>query len=102
MSMSEFESQVDAEQSVLTDLIDKEVVLDTRGPLLYVGKLVLVNSVFYRLEEADVHDIVEGRASKEIYLIDACKNGVKQNRKSVFVRRTEVVSISLLEDVVVY
>ena len=100
--MSDFESQVEAEQSALTDLIGKDVVLDTRGPILYVGRLALVDGVFYRLEEADVHDIVEGRASKEIYLIDARKNGVKKNRKSVFVRHSEVVSISLLEDVVAY
>lgn len=92
----------DAESTELEGFVGQDVVLDTRGELIYIGKLVKVLGSFYELEDADVHDVVSGRTSKELYILDARKHGVKKNRKNVYVRKVEIVSISRLSDVIEY
>ena len=84
----------------LAGLLDKDVVLDTRGPIVYLGTLSLVDAFFFTLVDVDVHDMLDGRTPKEKYILDARKSGIKINRARVLVRRDEVVSFSLLEDVI--
>jgi hypothetical protein len=91
-----------AEKEELAPFLDQNVVLDTRGELLYIGKLKAAGDWFLELVEADVHDLHESRTSKELYVLEAAKFGVKKNRHSVHVRKVEVVSISRLSDVVIY
>jgi|SRR3954469_20067521 hypothetical protein len=90
------------DQGELSSFIGVDIVLDTRGELLYMGKLVRILHGFYELEDADVHDIVTGRTSKELYIMDARKHGIKKNRSRVLVRKVEVVSLSKLADVIEY
>jgi len=77
-------------------------VLDTRGPLVYLGRLENADEQFFTLVEVDVHDMAEGRTTKEKYVLEARKYGIKKNRAAVIVRRDEVVSLSRLEDVIEY
>ena len=86
----------------LESYMDQNVVLDTRGELLYLGKLTKIFENMYELSDADVHDVVAGRTSKELYIMDARKHGIKKNRAKVLVRKVEVVSISKLADVLEY
>lgn len=88
--------------SAIAPLVGREVVLDTRGPIVYIGRLESADDHFVTLADVDVHDMLDGRTPKEKYILDARKFGVKQNRRRVFVRREEVVSLSLLEDVIEY
>jgi hypothetical protein len=90
------------EREELQGFVDQDVVLDTRGELLYVGKLRHVGEWFLELVDADVHDLMESRTSKELYILEAAKFGIKKNRHSVHVRKVEVVSISKLSDVIIY
>jgi hypothetical protein len=90
------------ESKELEGYLNVEVVLDTRGELLYLGKLSQILDGFYELVDADVHDCYGGRTSKELYIMDAKKYGVKKNRSRVLVRRVEVLSISKLSDVLEY
>lgn len=91
-----------SEQDTLGAWFGKDVVIDTRGPLIYVGRLAAVDGFYFALEDVDVHDMHDGHTPKEKYILDARKYGVKKNRARVFVRREEVVSLSLLEDVIDY
>jgi hypothetical protein len=91
-----------ADHIELEGFLEKDVVLDTRGPIIYLGRLVKVHDHFYELADADVHDVIEGRTSKELYIMEARKHGVKKNRKRVVVRKIEIISISRLEDVIEY
>lgn len=90
------------DQDELAEFLGQDVVLDTRGELLYVGKLAKIGHWFFTLEGADVHDLPNSRTSKEVYLIEAAKYGIKKNRHSVVVRKAEVVSLSLLSQVILY
>jgi len=81
--------------------IGRRIVLDTAGPILYLGTLEKVSPAGVWLTEADVHDCRDGHASKEVYLIEAGRHGVTPNRRRVFVLAGSVFSVSALEDIVI-
>lgn len=89
-----------SETSDLSNLVGQEVVLDTAGPMVYLGTLDEATPEGYWLSEADVHDRSEGQASKELYIIEAQVHGIRANRKRVFVLASTVVSLSRLADIV--
>lgn len=117
-SQDETSEEKDIEDAVLADmplpknrgpeanevghLIGEDVVLDTRGEILYIGRLVAIAEYFYVLKDADVHDLVHGRTSKEIYILESFKYGVKKNRRNVYVRSNEILSLSALRDIIEY
>lgn len=84
--------------------IGRRVVLDTQGPLIYIGRLEAFDERGYWLTDADVHDRHDGHSGKERYINEAHeleKTGSRHvNRRRVFVERQAVVSVSALEDVV--
>ncbi len=88
----------------LEQFVGRCVVLDTQGPLVYIGLLEAIEERGYWLAEADVHDRDEGHSTKEKYVNDAGllhRAGTRQiNRRRVFVERSAIVSISALDDVV--
>jgi hypothetical protein len=77
----------------------EEVVLDTQGPLIYIGRLVETGATFVGLADADVHDTNDSRASKDLYILESRDLGVRVNRMLVIVMRSEIASASLLRDV---
>ncbi len=83
-------------------LVGDEVVLDTRGPFLYIGTLDSVNSNSLRLTDVDVHDLRETNSSNDYYLIQSRKSGIRCNRRSVYVLSKEIVSISRLSSIIQY
>ncbi len=88
----------------LDDFLGRCVVLDTAGPLVYIGELEAYDDRGYWLTRADVHDRDEGHSTKEKYVNDASllerENARSINRLRVFVERATVVSLSALDDVV--
>ena len=79
-----------------------EVVVDTKTPILYIGTLAAAEENFLVLEDVDVHDINDTQTTKELYILEAKKFGVKKNRSRVHLCRDQVVSISRLDDVIKY
>lgn len=87
-------------KETLQTLVGKEVVVDTRSPWVYIGKLEAVQADSLLLRDVDVHDSGEISLPKERYLIASCETGIKANRRSVYVNLEYVVSVSLLDDVI--
>ncbi len=81
---------------------NKYIVVDTNSNFLYIGKLDDISEHFLILRDADVHDCRESPSLNEKYLIDAKKYGVRCNRKLVHIRLEEVISMSLLDNVIEY
>ena len=77
----------------------KKVVLDTRSSWMFIGILEEVRKDCVVLTDVDVHDNRDISATKEIYILDSKKTGIKSNRQRVFVNLKFVVSFSALEDV---
>ena len=84
----------------LSDLLSKEVVVDTGLKLIYLGTLSKVSDDGVWLQDADVRDQSEGHATKELYVVEAATHGIRVNRARVFVARPTILSISALSDVV--
>lgn len=81
--------------------VGRKVVLDTEGPIMYLGTLREVQPEGYWLEDADIRDRNEGHVSKESYACEAKLNGIRANRRRIFVMAKVVISASALEDVIV-
>jgi hypothetical protein len=84
----------------LDDLVGCEVVLDTAGPIVYLGRLASYSQEGFWLEGADMHNTSEGHAPREQYIVEAARDGIRVNRDKVFVFRYTVISVSALSDVV--
>ncbi len=82
--------------------IGEAVVVDTDSSFVYLGTLAEVNEHFVVLKEVDAHDKADSIATKERYIMDCSRFGVKANRKEVAVRKELVVSVSKLSDIIAY
>jgi hypothetical protein len=78
------------------------LVLDTEAPFVYIGTLDSWDELYLRLVDADVHDMRDSKTSRELYVIETRRLGVRANRQAVLVARSHVVSLSRLEDVLAY
>lgn len=87
-------------QDPLQRLVGKQVVMDTATSIVYLGTLTEVTEAAFVLTDADVHDCRDGHATKEVYTAVACAEGVPVNRRTVYVARSFIMSVSALEDVV--
>ena len=83
-------------------LVGRDVVIDTDSSFVYIGRLEGVEDHFLALSTVDVHDMGDSRVTKEIYVLEAMKYGVRANRRFVYVARNRALSVSLLDDVVRY
>ncbi len=85
-----------------TPLVGQVVVVDTNSSFVYLGTLARVEDHFLVLTEVDAHDRNESPSTKEQYVMESKRFGVKPNRKEVSVRKALVISVSRLDDVITY
>lgn len=90
--------------SGLERYLRQRVVLDTQGPMLFIGTLESYSPHGYWLVDADVHDRSDGHSPKEVYVDESRtmeRNGMRRsNRARLFVERHAVVCISALHDAI--
>ena len=82
------------------ELVGKIIVVDVESPFVYLGRLQEVRDKTLLLKNADVHDLRDSTTTREVYIRDARVHGVQPNRKSVQVRLDQIVSVSMLDDVI--
>lgn len=85
----------------LEPLVGREVVVDMASEYVYIGTLSGYDRAYLHLERADVHDLRDTATTRENYIVDSRRFGVRCNRERVMVRVEGIVSISALDDVVV-
>ena len=83
----------------LAALIGQIVVLDLRSSYVCLGTLVGVDDLFFALEDADLHDFRDSTATREVYVYDSARLGIRRNRARVLVRRDEVVALTRFADI---
>jgi hypothetical protein len=86
----------------LAPLIGEQVIIDVKGSYIYLGTLAKVGREVIVLKEADVHYCGDSQTTTELYAMEARKNGLRVNRKSVYVVRSEILSLARLEDIIEY
>ena len=85
---------------MLDEMLDQKVVIDLVSPYVCLGKLTRYDDHFIELKNADLHDLRDTETTRENYVADSAATGIKRNRKRVILRRSEVVAVSKIEDVV--
>lgn len=93
---------ISAESPLWDEFLQQIVVLDMTAPYVYVGRFVGVRSGYLLLEQADAHDLRDSSTSREVYVLECRRHGVRPNRERVFVDLRQVVGISALDDVVAF
>ena len=83
----------------LQALIAEQVVVDVAAPFVYLGTLKSVGLGLLVLSDADVHDLRDAEITREIYVLNSARDGIRRNRKEVSVRWDVVLSISRIADV---
>ncbi|MGE5192170.1 MAG: hypothetical protein ACM3U2_06665 [Deltaproteobacteria bacterium] len=92
---------MDPSKSEFEKLVGREVVIDVVSQYAYLGKLAGYDEKYLVLEQADVHDLRDTTTTRELYVIDSKRLGIRANRERVLVRIGEIVSLSALDDVIV-
>jgi len=85
---------------MLDEFLNQKVVVDLSSLYVCLGRLVRYDDHFLELKNADLHDLRDTETTRELYVADSVATGVKRNRKRVIIRRSEVVAVSLLDEVV--
>jgi small nuclear ribonucleoprotein (snRNP)-like protein len=85
--------------SRLTELVDKVVVIDLRSTYVCLGTLVGYDAQFVELRDADLHDFRDSPATREVYVYDSVRYGIRRNRSRVLVRQDEIVAITRFADI---
>ncbi len=88
-----------AESSILQTLINEILVLDTASPYVIIGTFMGEDAHYLILENADVHDLRDSPTTRELYVVETRRLGVRSNRKRAFVRKSDVISLSKLDDI---
>ncbi len=91
------------ESSVPADLIDGflglSVVVDLCSPYVCLGNLVAYDRQYLDLRDVDLHDFRDSSATRELYVHDSVRLGIRRNRSRVLIRRDEVVAITRFSDI---
>jgi hypothetical protein len=85
---------------MLGELLGQRVVIDLRSEFVCLGTLTRVDEQFVEVKNADLHDLRDTETTRENYVASSRATGIKRNRKSVLLLRSEIVAVSRLEDVV--
>lgn len=89
----------DSASSRIDALVGRSVVADLRSRFVCIGTLVGHDDRFFELIDADLHDFRDSPATREVYVYDSARFGVRRNRSRVLVLREEVIALTRLEDV---
>lgn len=83
----------------LDDLVGQVVVLDLKSSYVCLGTLEAIDPLFFVVTNADLHDFRDSSASREVYVYDSARLGIRRNRARVLVRRDEVVALTRFAEI---
>lgn len=90
----------DALSPVFDRLMGQVVVIDLKSPYVCLGRLVGGDSGFLELADADLHDFRDSAATREVYVYDSVRLGIRRNRARVLIARSEIVGLTLFAEIV--
>ena len=86
----------------LADCLGRPVVIDVTQPIVYIGTLCAADEDFFTLEQVDVHELAGGNVTKEVYVMEVARNGIQPTREKVRLKQAEVISLSALDEIIIY
>jgi hypothetical protein len=86
-------------ESRLGRLIGQVVVVDFKSTYVCLGTLLSVDREYLELGDADLHDFRDNPATREVYVYDSVRLGIRRNRTRVLVRQDDVVAVTRFADI---
>ena len=90
----------DAPHDLPSEFLNQTVVIDVVSQFVFAGTLVGGDHRYLFLAEADVHDLRDTKTTPGQVRFGIARLGIRPNRIRVHVSRDQIVSLSLLSDVV--
>jgi len=87
---------------LLEGLLGKIVVVDMISTYVCLGTLVGCDALFLELRDADLHDFRDSAATREVYVHDSVRLGIRRNRARVLVRRDDIVAITRFDEIATF
>jgi len=84
---------------MLEEFVGEKIVVDCRSEFVCLGTLKSFNGDFLEMRGADLHDLRDTETTREVYVAESQRTGIKRNRKRLILNRAEVVAIAKLDDV---
>jgi small nuclear ribonucleoprotein (snRNP)-like protein len=84
---------------LLAPLLGQVVVVDLKSSYVCLGTLVKYDDQFLELLDADLHDFRDSTATRELYVYDSVRLGIRRNRARVLVRQDDVVAVTRFTDI---
>src|SRR5271157_72328 len=67
-----------------------------------LGTFVAYDAQFLELHDADLHDFRDSPATREVYVHDSVRLGIRRNRARVLIRSAEIVAITRFDDIATF
>ena len=80
-------------------MIGQVVVVDLQSTYVCLGTLVGGDDSFLEMIDADFHDFRDSTATREIYVYDSARYGIRRNRARILLRLDDVVAITRFADI---
>ncbi len=84
---------------LLVPLIGQVVVVDLKSSYVCLGTLTGFDREFLDLRDADLHDFRDSPATREVYVYDSVRLGIRRNRARVLLRRDDIVAVTRFADI---
>ena len=79
---------------LLESMIGEVVVVDLKSSYVCLGTLVSRDHHFLELKDADLHDLRDSTATREVYVYNSARLGIRRNRARVLISQDDVVAIA--------
>jgi small nuclear ribonucleoprotein (snRNP)-like protein len=83
----------------LEPLVGQVVVIDLKSSYVCLGTLVAYDGCHLELRDADLHDFRDSTATREVYVYDSVRLGIRRNRERVLIRLDDVAAITRFSDI---
>ena len=85
--------------TLLDALIGHVVVVDLKSTYVCLGTLVAYDGQYLEVRDADLHDFRDSTATREVYIYDSVRLGIRRNRARTLIRQDDVVAISRFDEI---
>jgi small nuclear ribonucleoprotein (snRNP)-like protein len=84
---------------LLEPLMGQVVVVDLKSTYVCLGTLIACDGQYLEVRDADLHDFRDSTATREVYVYDSVRFGIRRNRTRTLIRLDDVVAISRFNEV---
>jgi len=91
--------EMQTRSDLLEPMVGQVVVVDLNAPYVCLGTLVRHDAVYLELADVDLHDLRDSAASREVYIYDSVRLGIRRNRARLLLRIEQVVALTRFADI---